>query len=332
MTYEAIVKDIKARKFGQFYLFSGEEPYYVDKLTNALIATVQTPEGKEFDETICYGKDTDVTALISSIKRYPLMSAHHLVVLKEAQAMKDIDALEQVLDTLPPTTILVLAFKKKLDGRKAWVKKAKKAAIAFQSDKVSEWKIQAWVASEARAQGLNVDQKGASMLVEFLGTDLNRISSELNKLKTVSRDGSPIDPALIQRIIGVSKDYNMFELQDALVIRNVVKANKIIKYWAANPKVHPIQMTIPGLFSFFSKILLIHANRAKDTGAAMKAIGAQQFYANKILSASRTFSYKRTVRIISMLREYDMRSKGVGGTGSTTDSELLKELIYRIMH
>jgi len=333
MTYEAIAKDIKGRQFNRLYLLHGEEPYYVDKLTNALLDTVLTPDQREFDQSILYGKDSDVASLISTAKRYPMISDHHLVVLREGQEMKGIEGIESLLENIPETTILVLAFKKKLDGRKVWVKKAKKIGVDFSSQKIAEWHLAGWVSAEAKSVGLNVDQKGASMLVEFLGDDLHRISNELTKLKSLVKGDEAVNPQMIEKNIGISRDYNMFELQDALITRNVVKANRIIKYYAANPKKYPLQMVIPGLFSFYSKVLIVHASRAKTPEQAAKALNSRStFYPKKILSAARNYGYKKTVRIVTILREFDMKSKGVGSTNSTPSSELMKEMLFRILH
>ncbi len=332
MNYEGVIKDLKSKKYSSLYLFHGDEPFYVDRLTDQFINSVLSPDQREFNQSILYGKDTQIADLIGTVKRFPMMSPYQLVVLREAQEMKKIEEIGAILDQLPPTTVLVMAFKKKLDSRKKWVKKAKSVGVDFLSEKIPSWHLAGWVVKEAGEQGVSVDQKGATMLVEFLGDDLHRISNEIKKLKTLLKDGQGISAELIEKNIGISRDYNMFELQDALISRDVLKANRIIKYYAANSKTYPLQMLVPSLFSFFSKLILVHAARCKSPDEAAKVLKSRPFYAKKIMMAARNYSYRKTALIIAVLRDYDMKSKGVGSTGSTESGELMREMVFKILH
>lgn len=332
MSYESIIADIKEKKFSSVYLLHGEEAYFTDRITDTIMKHAMEPSAREFDQSILYGRDTDVKDLISTAKRFPMMNSHHLVILKEAQDLKKVELLESFFAAPSSNTIFVLAFKKKVDQRKKWVKAANKVATSFNSAKIPEWKLADWVRSESRRKGLNVDAKSASMLVEFLGDDLQKISNDLDKLSMLAKGGQAISPELIQRVIGVSRDYNIFELQDALLSKNVLKAQTIVKHFAADPRAHPIQPIIGGLFSMYSRMITLHATRSLDPDSATRALKAKPFYAKKILGGAKQYSYGGLVRAIKVLRSYDLKSKGVGATNSTSQGELMKEMVFKLLH
>ncbi|NND94606.1 MAG: DNA polymerase III subunit delta [Flavobacteriales bacterium] len=332
MSYESIIKDIKAKKFSPVYLLHGEESYFTEEVSKLIIDHAMSPEEREFNQTILYGRDTDVKDLVSAAKRFPMMSQYHLVVLREAQDMKKIEQLEELLLNPVQSTILVLAFKKKVDQRKKWVKAAARSGIVFASNKIPEWKLGEWVRKASRSKQLDLDMKSASMLVEFIGDDLQKIDMDLEKLRMLTKSGKSITPDLIQKVIGVSRDYNIFELQDALIDKNARKAQTIVKYFSSDPRSHPIQPIIGALFGMYSRMIMLYAEKALDPDSATKVLKAKPFYAKKILSGTKRYSYGSLVRNVSVLREYDLKSKGVGATGSTSQGELMKEMVFKLTH
>lgn len=332
MEVQQIIADIRQRKFAPVYLLQGEEPYFVEQITQAVIRYALDEGQREFDQSIVYGRDTDVKDLISMAKRFPMMSPYHVVILREAQDLKKVEELEPLLSDPVGSTVLVLAFKKKVDMRKKWVKSLSKDAVKFTSNKIPEWKLAEWVAKEARAKQLDMDSKSSSMIAQYLGGDLARIEKDLDKLKMLAGAGGKVGPELIQKAIGISRDYNLFELQDALLTRNPVKAQTIVKYFAADPRSHPIQAIIGGLFGMYSKMIMLHAERALDPNAAARVLKAKPFYAKKILGGAQRYSYGHLVRSIAVLRDYDLRSKGVGVTGATAQGELMREMVFKLMH
>ena len=332
MSYESILNDIKKKQFSPVYVLHGDEPYFIESITSEIIDKALEPEQREFDQSILYGRDTDVKDLISTAKRFPMTGSHHLVVLKEAQDLKKVEELEGLLSSPVSSTILVLAFKKKVDQRKKWIKTASKAGLVFNSAKIPEWKLGEWVKKEAIRRQVDLDTKAASMLIEYLGDDLQKISKDLEKLKMVNKDGGQINAELVQKIIGISRDYNIFELQDALLTKNALKAQMIVKYFASDLRSHPIQPLIGALYSMYSRMIILHAKRSFDPDSASKLLKAKPFYAKKILAGAKRYSYGSLVRNISILREYDMKSKGVGSTSSTGQGELMKEMVFKLLH
>ena len=332
MDHHTLIKDIKAGKMAPVYLLHGEEPYYIDLLTDAFLEHAMTPAQREFDMTVLYGKDTDVHTLAGIVKRYPMSSPFHLVVLKEAQEMKKLEVLEPLLLNPVKSTVLVLSHKGKVDGRKKWVKGIGNVGKVALSEKVKEWDLGKWVMNEAGSKGLKLDSKAGDMLVEFVGDDLSRMSHNLDKLSMLAKKGQTVDAVLIEKVIGVSKEYNMFELQDAFLNKDAFKAQQIVKYFSADPKSHSIQMVIAQLFGLYSKLILIHANKAFDSKSASAVLKSKEFYARKLAARARKYSYDNLVRIISELRSYDMKSKGVGATNNTKEGELMKEMIFKLTH
>jgi len=332
MEMQAILSEIKQKKFRPVYILHGEEGYFTEKITQAVIDSALNPEEREFNQTILYGRDTDVKDLVSAVKRFPMMSPYHLVILREAQDLKKVEELAAVIADPIDTTILVLAFKKKVDMRKKWIKSLRKDCINFASNKVPEWKLGEWIRNESMNKGLAMDAKSASMIAEFLGGDLQRIDKDLDKLKSLVKADEKVSPELIQKVIGVSRDYNIFELQDALMTRNALKAQTIVKYFGANPRSHPIQPIIGALFSMYTKMIMLHATQSLSPNAAAKTLKAKPFYANKILSGAQRYSYGHLVRNIAVLRDYDLKSKGVGATGATRMGELMREMVFKLSH
>ena len=342
MTLTEIVRDIKARSFKPLYLVHGEEPYYIDKISDLLENTVLSDAEKGFNQTVLYGKETDIATLLNTVKRYPMMSDYQVVMVKEAQEVKwskddddkkGSDPWLAYLENPLPSTILVLCYKYgKFDKRKKTYKAIEKNGIVFESTLLYDNKIPAWIEEYVREKGFGMHARGAALMAEYLGNDLSKIANELDKLLLNLAKGHEITPEQIQDNIGISKEYNVFELQDALAKRNVVKANQIIDYFAANPKANPIQMVLGVLNTYFSKVLKYHYAIDKSPQGLARELGVNPFFVKDYEFAGRSYNKAKLFQIIGYLRSYDLKSKGVDASGNTTDGELLKELIFKIIH
>ncbi|MEG1188326.1 MAG: DNA polymerase III subunit delta [Bacteroidales bacterium] len=332
-TIQQILADIHKRKFAPIYFLMGEEPFFIDKITEALLEKVLTPEEKDFNLTVMYGGDTEVGTVISAARRYPMMSEYQLVILKEAQLLDQFDLLENYTKQPVSSTVFVINYKhKNFDSRKKLMKDIAQVGIIFESKKIYDNKVPEFVMNYVSGKGLSIDGKAALMMADYIGTDLNRLCSELDKL-CISPDTKEkkITPAIIERNIGISKDFNNFELLKAVISRDIYKANQIQLYFSKNTKENPIMVTLSVLFNFFSNLMLAYYSPDKTEGGLMKELGLKSTYAAKdYIVAMRQYNAFKTMDIISTIREFDARSKGYGG--SYSQDELLKELLYRIMH
>lgn len=334
MSFEQIKEDIRSRKFKPVYLLMGEEPYYIDELTEMFINSVLPEEERAFNQTILYGKDTDVGQLINLARSFPMMSEHQLIVLKEAQALDKIDQLELYVKNPLQSTVLVINYKNgTLDKRKKLYAEISKHGQIFQSDKIPEYKIPAFVNEYVLTKGLKIDQKSAQMLTDFLGNDLSKLTNEIDKLRIfMPRGQNQISAELIEQNIGISKDFNNFELLKAIVEKNVFKVNQIADYFEKNPKNNPLIMTMAVLFNFFSNLMICYWAKDKSDKGLAAELGLRSPYQGRdYAQAIRNYNAFKCMEIISLLRIYDAKSKGVDNV-STPDGELLKELLFRITH
>jgi len=340
MTAAEIIKDIKARKFKPVYLLHGEESYYIDEVTDYIEDKLLNDAEKGFNQTVLYGKDTDMATVLGAAKRYPMMSDYQVVIVKEAQDLKwakeegNSKEAEFVLNYFEkplPSTILVLAFKyANFDKRKKIYKAISKSGLIFQSDPVRDYKIVAWIEEFVKEKGYKIDQQASALMAEYLGTDLSKIANEIEKLMlNISKD-QIINTDLVQKNIGISKEYNVFELQKALAIRDVLKSNRIINYFASNPKANPTVMVLANLGGYFSKLLRYHYLQNKADAAS--ALGVPPFFVKDYEVAARNYNTGKVFQVISLLREYDLKSKGLDSSGNVDDGELLKELVFKIIH
>ena len=311
----------------------GDEPFYIDQITNYISKHVLEEHEKDFNQTVLYGKDTSVDEIIAVAKRFPMMSEYQVVIVKEAQHIRNIEAIEAYAKQPLASTLLVINYKyKKLDKRKAAAKTIAKNALLFESQKLRDYQIPDWISKEVGNSGLTIDPKNAGLLAEFLGTDLNKIHNELQKLKLVLPKGEAITTEVIEKNIGISKDFNVFELQTALAKKDILKANRIAKYFEQNPKDNPFVVTISSLFNYFSKILQLHFSKNKNNDQVLAGeLKVHPFFVKEYKMAARNYSPKKLIKIIGYLREYDLKSKGVNNI-STTDGDLLKEMLYKILH
>jgi len=333
VTYEEIISDLKNRIFKPVYFLAGEEPYYIDLITNFIEDKVLPESEKAFNQIILYGEDTNIAAIIDTARRFPMMSSHQVVIIKEAQSLKKLDDLVIYLENPLPSTILVFSYKyKTIDKRTKLFKELGKNSVYFESPRIRDYLIPGWIERYLMTKGIKTDPNASAMLTEYLGTDLHKIVNELDKLTITLPAGEPIiTTALIEKNIGISKDYNNFELQKAIGEKNILKANRIIHYFANNPKDNPITFSIASLFSFFTKLLKYHYLTDKSKNNVAAVLKVNPFFVRDYETSAGKYNVSRTVKIIDMLRTYDMKSKGFGDPG-TDPGDLLKELVYKILH
>lgn len=341
MTFDKIIQDLKKRIFHPVYFLCGDEPYYIDLISDFIEKNVLSDSEKEFNQTVLYGKEVDVPTLVSYAKRYPMMSSHQVLIVKEAQDIKNLigkeskDEKNHLLDYLQhpqKATILVFCYKyKSLDKRTKTAKELEKHALLFESKKLFDDKLPQWITDAVSKRGHRIHPAAAELMAEYLGNDLSKISNELEKLFLNVTPGAEIDPVLVESNIGISKEFNIFELQGALGRRNILKANQIINYFGANQKTNPLILTIPQLHSYFLKILTYHRLPNKGRSEVAGALGVNPYFVGDYEAAARAYSEDKVVNVISLLREYDMKSKGVNSP-TLTEGALLKELVYKILH
>jgi DNA polymerase III subunit delta len=332
MDYSAIISDLKKKSYRPVYVLSGEEPYFIDLIASFIEKNVLDDSEKEFNQTILYGRDTDVATIISEAKRYPMMSDRQVLIIKEAQNIRNIEDLESYVQNPLESTMLVICYKyKTLDKRKAFAKTVSKKGVLFESEKLREYKIPDWISGYLKEKKYTANPKSLQMLTEYLGTDLGKIVNELDKLMINLPPGTEITPDHIQVNIGISKDYNTFELNDALAKRDVVKANRIINYFAANPKEHPMPVTMSSLYNYFAKVMLYHFATDKSKEAVARTLGVHPFFVQDYVAAAKNYPLGKIKLVMNALREYDLRWKGVDNV-TTEEGDLMKELAWKILH
>ncbi len=333
VTYEGIISDLKNRIFKPVYFLAGEESYYIDLITEYIQEKVLPESEKAFNQIILYGDDTNIASIIDTARRFPMMSSHQVLIVKEAQSLKNLDDLIIYLEKPLLSTILVFNYKyKTLDKRTRLFKTLESHGIYFESGRIRDYLIPAWIERYLMLKGIKTDPSASAMLTEYLGTDLHKIVNELDKLIITLPDGKPfITTALIEKNIGISKDYNNFELQKAIGEKNILKANMIVHYFANNPKDNPITLSIASLFGFFSKLLTFHYLTDKSKNNVAAALKVNPFFVKEYENSATKYNVSKTMEIISLLRIYDLKSKGFGDPG-TDPGDLLKELVYRVLH
>jgi len=340
MTAADILKDIKNRKYKPLYLLHGEEPYFIDLVSNYIEHSLLPEAEKGFNQTVVYGKDTEIMAVLNAAKRYPMMADYQVVLVKEAQDMKwgkdddgkkSIDPLLSYLENPLSSTILVFCYKYgKFDKRKKTYKAIEKNGLIFESAPLYDNKIPAWIEGYISDKGYKINQQASAMLSEYLGNDLSKIANELEKLMLNVAVGQEITLKHIHDNIGISKEYNVFELQTALSKKDAFKVNQIINYFEANPKANPIVLVLGNLNNYFSKVLAYHYVKDKSQQNLARELGVNPYFVKDYEQAGRSYSYQKTMQIISYLREYDLKSKGV--ESNAPHGELMKELMFKILH
>ena len=327
-----IVNDIKSKNYKPIYFLCGEETYYIDRISDLIESSVLTEDEKSFNQVVLYGRDTTVEEIVSTAKRFPMMADYQVVIVKEAQNLsKTFEKFESYALNPQLTTILVFAYRDKPDGRKKIFKTIKDKGVWFESKKLYDNQVPDWIVKVLKGQNYGIEPKAAAMLSEFLGTDLAKINNELEKLKIVFPEGHIFTPKNIEENIGFSKDYNVFELKSALATRNQQKAYTIIHNFAANPKDNPIVVVSGQMFTFFAQLLQYHGLKDKSKFNAAKALGVNPFFMDEYATASKNYPMRKVSQIIEIIRDMDVKSKGVG-SGSMKEDDMLKELVYKIFN
>ncbi len=334
MTYEQIITDLKNKIYKPIYYLMGNEPFYIDKITNHIIKNVLTDVEKDFNQTILYGKDTDIHTVITTAKRFPMMANLQVVVVKEAQNIKNIDELLVYVENPLKSTILVINYKykdKPPDKRKKIFKAIEKTGILFDSKKLYDNQIPKWINTYLNEKKYSIAPDAEILLSDFIGSDLNKIANELNKLIINIPENTRILPEHVEKNIGISKDYNNFELHKALGQKDILKSNRIINYFGKNQKDNHITLTILLLYIYFSKVLAYHFIKDKSNKNVASILQVNPYFVRDYQTAARNYNAKKLVEIISLLRQYDVKSKGIENI-STPAGELLKEMTFRILH
>ena len=326
-----LFSEIKENKLAPIYFLMGEETYYIDLISDYIESHVLTDQEKGFNQVILYGKDVSVQDIISHAKRYPMMADRQVVIVKEAQNLsKTIDQLIDYVKNPQTSTVLVFKYKyKTLDKRKALYKSLLKSAVLFDSKRIYEDKVPSWIQNFLKPKSVAITPKAALMLTEFLGNDLSKIVNELNKLIIVIGTNNQITPELVEQNIGISKDFNNFELQKSLGNLDHKKAYKIVNYFAQNPKQHPFVLTISILYMYFTKLMKLHTVGVKNPTILSKTLGVNPYFINEYVAVSKNFPMRRISGVLETLRIYDLKSKGVDS--NISDKDLYNELIYNIL-
>jgi DNA polymerase-3 subunit delta len=332
-SYEQILTDLRKKSYSPVYFLMGEEPYYIDVISDFIQNNVLDDGEKEFDQTIVYGKDVDISAVINAAKRYPMMATHQVLIVKEAQLIKAWDDLVYYLQNPLMSTILVFCYKYSTpDKRKKWFQDVNKVGVVYESVKLRDYEIGNWITKYAKNKNVAIEEKAVVMLSEYLGTDLSKLVNEMEKLiLTKPADAPRITPELVEKNIGISKDFNVFELQAALINKDVLKANRIIRYFAENKKANPMVVVLSQLFNFFSNLMMYHYLPDKSPGAVASELKINPYFVKDFQKAAQVFGAWKTMNIISFIRETDARYKGIDNP-SADEGDLMKELIFKILH
>ena len=333
MEFDQIIQNLKKKIIHPIYLLQGEEPYYIDEISNYIEKNLLSEAEKGFNQTVFYGKDSNAVTIAESCLRFPMMAQRQVIIVKEAQSLAKIEVLASYAERPLASTVLVLNYKyKSLDSRTKFAKAIKKNGVVFTSEKVKEWKLPNWIDNYLAERDFTITPQAAQLLTSYLGADLGKVANELNKLIIAVINTNKITADHIEKNIGLSKEYNLFELQNALGERNIFKANQIIQYFGANPTTNPIQRTIPTLFGFFSNIFAYHFLKDKSEGNVAAQLGMHPFAAKNVITAAKKYTPTKLYEIIGILREYDMKSKGFDTSGAVSTGDLQKEMIFKILH
>lgn len=332
MTFNQIVADIKRNVFYPIYLLHGEEEFYIDQISDLLEKSILTDDEKEFNQTILYGKETDSPTIASEAKRYPMMANHNVIIVKEAQNIKDFEALDLYAKNPLSSTILVVCYKyKKFDGRKAFAKIAGKVGVAFESKPIYDNEAEAWIENYMKSKGYLINPPARRLIAESIGTNLSRLVNELNKVMITEKPGATIDEDLVQKNIGISKEYNVFELSKAIGNRDILKSNKIVNHFIANPKAGPVVVVTAMLYRYFSQLITYHYLENKSERAVASALKLNPFFVKETVNAANKYSIRQLVQAMDCLHDADLKSKGIGAA-SMTDGEIMREMIFKILH
>jgi DNA polymerase-3 subunit delta len=336
---DKLLADIQASKFAPVYFLHGEEEYYIDLVSSAIEQGALQPHEKDFNQHILFGKDHTMASILQTARKFPMFAERQLVIVKEAQELKDLTKeigeklMLNYLDSPLPSTILVFCHKNKsLDKRKALYKALEKKALLLNSAPIADYKLGKWVQAEIEREGYKVKPEVAQLMAEFIGNDLHRIINELKKIKeNLPKKGETITEELVEKYVGVSREYNVFELNKAVGFKDAEKTYRIVNYFDSNSKNHPLVVTVGSLFNYFVKVIKTHANRDKGEGQLAAVLGVNPFFVKEYTAAAKMYPYPKCVRIIEYIRQTDLASKGIGSP-SVDDGYILKELVHKIFH
>lgn len=335
VTFQTIMQDLKNRNFAPFYLLMGDESYYIDSISDYIASHVLSPEESDFNQTICFGSDVTAVQVADMARRYPMMAEYQVIIVKEAQNIRSLEALEKYLKNPVKSTILVWCHKNgKIDARKKVIGVAQSVGVVFESKKLRDYQLPDFIQNYLKPKKISIDPKSCQMIADYIGADLSRIVSELDKILIyLPEDDRRITPEVVEKEVGVSKDFNAFELRNAIVSKDVFKANQIIKYFDNNPKAGSLYSFLPLLFSFFQNLMIVHytPNKSSEQDIA-RALDLKSAWGSKdFITGLRNYSARKTMEIISKIREVDGKSKGLDNP-NTGAGELMKELIFFILH
>lgn len=336
VTFDAIMRDLKSGKYAPVYILMGDESYYIDRITDYIAENVLDPDDRDFNQTVVFGADTTAAQVVDMAKGYPVMPAsHRVVIVKEAQGLKSLDALERYFEKPLASTLLVIAYKNgTIDRRKKVVGKAEAVGVVFESKKKRDYELPTFIETYLKKNHVAIDPKSAAMIAEHIGADLSRLISELDKVMiSLPDDNRRVTPDIVEREIGVSKEFNIFELKTAIIERNVFKANQIVKYFDKNPKAGSLFSCLPLLYTFFQNLMVAFyaPDKNNDNNLAafleLKSVWALKDYR----VGMRNFSAMKTLQILAKIRETDAKSKGLDSLNTSTD-DLMRELVFFILH
>ncbi len=332
MNIEPIIKDLKARKFAPVYFICGDEPYYIDQLTKYIEDNVLSVDEKEFNQTVLYGLETTAEEIIVTAKRFPMMSEYQVVIVKEAQLLKKMEDLETYILNPQPSTILVISMKgKEPDKRKSFGKEIVKRSVYLKTERIKDDKIPEWVGNHLRKKGFSITARAAIMLAESVGNELEKVVNETEKLVINIPPNLEITEQHVEQMVGISKEYNIFEFQKALGTKNILKANKIAFHFADNPKNNPLPLLIASLYSYYLKVLQFSYLKNSGNTDIGKEIGINSYFLKDYETAARNYTPAKLIRIMHTLRDCDLRYKGVNSDGADY-GELIKELTFKLIH
>jgi DNA polymerase-3 subunit delta len=331
MSVEKIIADWKKKAFKPVYWLEGEEEYFIDKAVAYAESKILNESESSFNLSVFYGKDANWADVVNACRRYPMFAERQVVLLKEAQQMKDVEKLESYIENPLNSTVFVVSYKeKKLDARKKFAKTVKEKGVLITTKKMYERELPEWTQELVQSKGLAITPKGLALLVDHIGNDLTRIENEVDKLSVNLDKRKSITEDDIEKYIGVSKDYNVFELQAALAAKDLAASIRIIQYFEANPKAAPIQLVLPSLYSFFSKVFMIFGAGTNNEKSIATSIGVNPYFMKDYMQAARLYTYPEVEKVLLLLHNYNLKSLGVGSTG-TTDASLLKEMLVKMM-
>lgn len=335
LTFEAIMRDLKKGHYAPVYVLMGDESYYIDRISDYIQDHVLTPDEQAFNQTVVFGADTNAAKIVDMAMSYPMMATHRVVIVKEAQGLRSFDRLEKYAEKPLKSTVLVICYKNgTINRRTKFMAAAERNGVVFESKKMKDAQLPGFIKNYLAGKKVEIDDKSAFMIADHVGSDLNRLMSELDKLLiSLPEDDRRITPERVEKHIGVSKDFNSFELRDAIVNKNVFKANQIIKYFNENPKAGSIYSLLPLIFSFFQNLMIAYyAPNRNDPGALADYLGLRSPWAARpYLTGLRNYTGRKTLQILAKIREIDAKSKGLDNP-NTSEGDLMKELIFFILH